>query len=243
MLLVVDVALLCASLWLCWSVVEPYTLFEPAPTFPPREPSATQRRLAPGAEHVARTLNALALLIPCLLLQSVAFSCMSPLCYSGVATIVKDVIIGMLSGTAIWYCLLVIFGADVLENYRATLMLALLIAALNAAPIVPLLGWKRRDWHMQLFASQPVPAYTPVSSKLDSVDRGTLIHYAHVVPAMGTALGLWLGALPLPLDWDRVWQDWPITCVIGALVGRVLGTAVGLCLIIRLILYPHAKNA
>lgn len=28
-------------------------------------------------------------------------------------------------------------------------------------------------------------------------------------------LGAWLGAIPIPLDWDRPWQAWPLTCVLG----------------------------
>lgn len=34
-----------------------------------------------------------------------------------------------------------------------------------------------------------------------------------------TIIGAWLGAFPIPLDWDRPWQAWPITCCIGASLG------------------------
>ena len=34
--------------------------------------------------------------------------------------------------------------------------------------------------------------------------------------------GTWFGAFPIPLDWDRPWQAWPITCVIGAVIGNAL---------------------
>lgn len=44
---------------------------------------------------------------------------------------------------------------------------------------------------------------------------------------MGTAVGAWLGAVPIPLDWDRAWQAWPVTVVVGAYAGGVLGRAVG----------------
>lgn len=44
---------------------------------------------------------------------------------------------------------------------------------------------------------------------------------------LGGFLGAWLGAVPIPLDWDREWQKWPVTIVtgiyIGYLTGRVLG--------------------
>ena len=37
--------------------------------------------------------------------------------------------------------------------------------------------------------------------------------------AFGASLGAWLGAWPIPLDWERWWQVWPTSCLIGALVG------------------------
>ena len=39
----------------------------------------------------------------------------------------------------------------------------------------------------------------------------------------GALIGLWLGAIPIPLDWDRPWQRWPITCVVGTLIGHFIG--------------------
>lgn len=45
--------------------------------------------------------------------------------------------------------------------------------------------------------------------------------------ALGCALGAWLGAVPIPLDWDREWQKWPITVVTGAFGGYVVGKVVG----------------
>lgn len=41
----------------------------------------------------------------------------------------------------------------------------------------------------------------------------------------GAVLGTWLGVFPIPLDWDRDWQLWPITLVTGMYVGHFLGTA------------------
>ena len=39
------------------------------------------------------------------------------------------------------------------------------------------------------------------------------------VAAMGAIIGAWFGAFPIPLDWDREWQVWPIPCNIGLAVG------------------------
>ncbi|OLL25399.1 Glycosylphosphatidylinositol anchor biosynthesis protein 11 [Neolecta irregularis DAH-3] len=35
--------------------------------------------------------------------------------------------------------------------------------------------------------------------------------------------GAWLGAFPIPLDWNREWQKWPVTIITGAYIGYFLG--------------------
>lgn len=45
--------------------------------------------------------------------------------------------------------------------------------------------------------------------------------------AMGTMVGAWAGAVPIPLDWDREWQKWPVTVVAGAYVGWAVGRTLG----------------
>ena len=48
----------------------------------------------------------------------------------------------------------------------------------------------------------------------------------HFFPAMGSLVGAWVGALVIPLDWDRPWQVWPVSCTYGACGGYVLGCMV-----------------
>ena len=47
---------------------------------------------------------------------------------------------------------------------------------------------------------------------------------------VGGVVGAWLGAVPIPLDWDREWQKWPVTILCGVyggyLVVRLLGGTV-----------------
>lgn len=63
--------------------------------------------------------------------------------------------------------------------------------------------------------------------------------------ALGTCLGAWFGAVPIPLDWydfsilsylmshvltetrDCPWQAFPITIVTGAYIGYAVGTFLG----------------
>jgi phosphatidylinositol glycan class F len=41
--------------------------------------------------------------------------------------------------------------------------------------------------------------------------------------SIGGLVGCWLGVIPIPLDWDRDWQDWPITLLIGSYAGAFVG--------------------
>lgn len=36
---------------------------------------------------------------------------------------------------------------------------------------------------------------------------------------LGGVLGAWIGVWPIPLDWEVWWQNWPIPCFTGAIVG------------------------
>jgi phosphatidylinositol glycan class F len=45
--------------------------------------------------------------------------------------------------------------------------------------------------------------------------------------AVGAVVGSWLGAIPIPLDWDREWQKWPVTIVSGMYLGYVAGKGLG----------------
>ena len=52
-------------------------------------------------------------------------------------------------------------------------------------------------------------------------------------------IGCWLGAFPLPLDWDRPWQAWPLTPAYGAIAGNILG---GWCALLTNVTYYLAEE-
>lgn len=45
--------------------------------------------------------------------------------------------------------------------------------------------------------------------------------------SLGTCFGAWVGAVPIPLDWDREWQRWPVTVLVGVVGGAVVGKVLG----------------
>lgn len=46
---------------------------------------------------------------------------------------------------------------------------------------------------------------------------------ALLFPSISTLVFAWLGTIPLALDWDRPWQEYPLTTAYVAIVGYVLG--------------------
>ena len=51
--------------------------------------------------------------------------------------------------------------------------------------------------------------------------------------AAGATFGAWLGAFLIPLDWDRPWQVWPLTCVIGSYCTTFLSFIISLARVTR----------
>lgn len=43
---------------------------------------------------------------------------------------------------------------------------------------------------------------------------------------IGALVGGWLGAVPIPLDWDREWQKWPVTVLTGVWMGWAVGRTI-----------------
>lgn len=41
--------------------------------------------------------------------------------------------------------------------------------------------------------------------------------------SIGCLVGGWLGAIPMALDWDRDWQAWPVTVLVGCYGGWAAG--------------------
>lgn len=89
-------------------------------------------------------------------------------------------------------------------------------------------------YHFALIALQPVLICYKLDYeqfvalfKLDNLYRVVFSNSVLASSAL-TALGAWLGVIPIPLDWDRPWQQWPITILAGGYLGAFAGSIVGL---------------
>nr|GMC73587.1 phosphatidylinositol-glycan biosynthesis class F protein [Ipomoea batatas] len=93
-----------------------------------------------------------------------------------------------------------------------TLYWSLVMSVFTFVPAATVFGSSWTDWH-RIFA-QTKPAKN--------------IDYMVFFPAHGAIIGAWFGAWPMPLDWERPWQEWPICVTYGAMAGYLVGMAVSL---------------
>lgn len=103
--------------------------------------------------------------------------------------------------------LLVLFGAPLTTHHAHTLLAGAHISLLATMPLFYVHGVDRTAWWEISGFMLP----------FDEVWGGTV----------GALVGAWLGAVPIPLDWDREWQKWPVTIVTGAYLGWALGRVLG----------------
>ncbi|KAI0134550.1 GPI biosynthesis protein family Pig-F [Xylariales sp. AK1849] len=101
----------------------------------------------------------------------------------------------------------VLFGAPLLTHLQNTFLCSLHLSLLGLFPLFYTHGVSENEWLEILGARAP----------FDEAFGGL----------MGGCLGAWLGAVPIPLDWDREWQKWPITILCGVYGGYMLGKLVG----------------
>ncbi|KAG6543480.1 hypothetical protein Mapa_015150 [Marchantia paleacea] len=100
-----------------------------------------------------------------------------------------------------------VFGAPIsYESAVRTFHWAALISALTVVPVAAVVGGSWSTWHRLFARTEP-----------DGPLELALCLSAHCA-----AIGSWVGAWPMPLDWERPWQEWPVCCTYGAVGGYLL---------------------
>ncbi|MFS7894154.1 putative GPI biosynthesis protein Pig-F [Helianthus anomalus] len=85
------------------------------------------------------------------------------------------------------------------------------------APAASVYGSSWVYWH-RIFANTKL---------IESID------YMICIPAYGAVIGAWFGAWPMPLDWERTWQEWPICVMYGAIMGYLVGMLASFGFVVR----------
>lgn len=103
--------------------------------------------------------------------------------------------------------LLILFGAPASTGIYGTFLCAVHISLLSVLPLVYVYNLDSNTWKDIISVKLPLNGVYGAS--------------------VGTWVGAWLGAIPIPLDWDRPWQQWPITILAGSYLGTAVGTLIG----------------
>ncbi|WBW73549.1 pig-F/3-ketosphinganine reductase fusion protein [Schizosaccharomyces osmophilus] len=143
-----------------------------------------------------------------LLLQTIQTYFQRPRGHFTLATIIRSIGAMSLGSVVIAFTLLA-FGAPLVNNFQLSFLCA---ATLSVLIIYPLSFFFQADymcWGQFLAFKQ----FKTLGS----------LQYR----AWGPILGAWAGAIPIPLDWDRPWQAWPITVVVGSFIGHLIATILG----------------
>ncbi|KAI1826534.1 GPI biosynthesis protein family Pig-F-domain-containing protein [Xylaria intraflava] len=122
-----------------------------------------------------------------------------------VTTLVAVVLSTVCAGA--FHVVFVLFGAPFLTHLSHTYFCALHLSVLGLYPLFFTRGVSRKAWLEILGCRAP----------FDEAFGGLV----------GACVGAWLGAVPIPLDWDREWQKWPVTILCGIYVGYSVGKAIG----------------
>jgi hypothetical protein len=140
----------------------------------------------------------------------------------------------MIVGTVGIHVAIVLLGAPFMEMFQRTFLLSVWLCELSLLSVA---------LSSKSFVGPPVQTAKTIAGRvLDDFavvvlfknrDESVPLEEFHGVDlllrcqAIGALLGAWLGAFPIPLDWDRPWQAWPVTCVYGSLFGFLFGGLVG----------------
>ncbi|XP_013386612.1 phosphatidylinositol-glycan biosynthesis class F protein isoform X2 [Lingula anatina] len=136
---------------------------------------------------------------------------------------VMEGIICWIGSSLVFHTIAVLYGAPLFSSVSETFHLAMLLATTAALPGLMVLGIRKEEWTRLFFKTSPSSA----------------LEISILASGVCSVLGAWLGAFPIPLDWDRPWQVWPISCVIGTLAGYSCGLIFATCFI----LYQNMKGS
>ncbi|KAI7864161.1 GPI biosynthesis protein Pig-F [Spinellus fusiger] len=115
--------------------------------------------------------------------------------------------------TLILHMFTVLFGAPLLAKFYNTLVFSAYLSILSVMPTFAAIVTPQQSSNWSKVLLQHCPTTTP-----------EIYGYTQ---AICTLSGAWIGAIVLPLDWDREWQAWPISCVISTYLGHTVGVLAG----------------
>ncbi|XP_078261120.1 phosphatidylinositol-glycan biosynthesis class F protein [Rhinoraja longicauda] len=108
-----------------------------------------------------------------------------------------------LSSCLMFHGIIVLYGAPLLVSFKETFLFAVLLSTFTTFRCLCVRGPNVQVW-IRVFSKNGALSIWDTSLQITTIS---------------TLFGAWLGAFPIPLDWDRPWQVWPISCTLGATLG------------------------
>ncbi|XP_059459379.1 uncharacterized protein LOC132188833 [Corylus avellana] len=112
------------------------------------------------------------------------------------------------------------------QYFSKTISWSLMMSLFTIVPAASVFGVSWKDWQRIFAHTKPV----------GSVDLIICL------PAHGAVIGAWFGAWPMPLDWERPWQEWPICVSYGAIAGYLIAMVASSCFILARATLQHVKR-
>uniref|UniRef100_A0A803QGR0 Phosphatidylinositol-glycan biosynthesis class F protein n=1 Tax=Cannabis sativa TaxID=3483 RepID=A0A803QGR0_CANSA len=136
-------------------------------------------------------------------------------------------IVGIFAGALVNAFVAIALGAPIGEKYFSkTVNWSIMMSLFTVVPAASVFGSSWTDWQRIFANTKPV---------------GT-IDYMICLPAHGAVIGAWFGAWPMPLDWERPWQEWPICVSYGAISGYLIGMAASFLFVLVRRTLHHTKT-
>ncbi|KAI8100182.1 GPI biosynthesis protein Pig-F [Halteromyces radiatus] len=114
--------------------------------------------------------------------------------------------------TVILHGVIVLFGASLFDKFYSTALFASFLAIVTVMSAFQCLAPTTGSIWMKVYLQHSPTTTIEIYS------------YTQVICAL---LGAWIGAIVLPLDWEREWQEWPISCVVSTFLGHFVGVVTG----------------
>lgn len=126
--------------------------------------------------------------------------------------LISSIILSILISIPI-FIILILLGCPVSDHLLETFYLANHLSLMIVSPVLNLF---KLDFTRIYYVIQ--------SDKISIILRENPL----LLSGLCSIIGTWCGVIPIPLDWDRPWQNWPITLLVGGYSGFTIGNIISL---------------
>lgn len=126
--------------------------------------------------------------------------------------LLSSILLSILISLPIFF-ILILLGCPVSDHLVETFYLANHLSLIIVNPV------------LNLFKLDLTRIYKVIQSdKISTILRENPL----LLSGLSSIIGTWCGVIPIPLDWDRPWQNWPITLLVGGYSGCAIGSIISL---------------